>query len=143
MRLSGAGGTYGWEGGGGLSMLMGLAGDWVEGVEGRGVRNGSVCETRYTAFPPPSPPNKPPHLPFPPTAAGISGAIAIVSKTWHTCVLVADSGVKCWGSNDNGQLGIGSTTQQNSPVDVPGWGPTKFAFFYEDFNHKHDDSRLE
>ena len=49
MRLSGAGGTYGWEGGGGGFKLTCLAVDWVEGVEGRGVRSGSVCDSGSAA----------------------------------------------------------------------------------------------
>ena len=45
-------------------------------------------------------------------------AIAIAAGIDHTCVIVAGGGAKCWGGNDIGQLGIGSTAQQNSPADV-------------------------
>ncbi len=34
--------------------------------------------------------------------------------------MMAGGGVKCWGLNSYGQLGIGSNTDQNRPVDVPG-----------------------
>jgi alpha-tubulin suppressor-like RCC1 family protein len=36
----------------------------------------------------------------------------------HTCVVVAGGGVKCWGDNTYGQLGIGGTDQKNSPAAV-------------------------
>jgi hypothetical protein len=45
-------------------------------------------------------------------------AFAIVATWVNTCVLVTGGQAKCWGFNDYGQLGIGSTVQQNSPVDV-------------------------
>ncbi len=50
----------------------------------------------------------------------LSGASSIASAFGesHTCVLVTGGGVKCWGWNFYGQLGIGSTEQQSSPVDV-------------------------
>jgi alpha-tubulin suppressor-like RCC1 family protein len=49
-----------------------------------------------------------------------SGVTAIGTGGAHTCALLATGGVKCWGGNGYGQLGDGTTTQRNSPVDVSG-----------------------
>ncbi len=53
--------------------------------------------------------------------SGVS-AVAIALGSAHTCAIVNGGWVKCWGANGNGQLGIGSTTDETSPADVAGDG---------------------
>ncbi len=52
--------------------------------------------------------------------AGLS-AVTIDLGAAHTCVVITGGSVKCWGGNDFGQLGIGSTIVQKSPADVDLW----------------------
>ncbi len=41
-------------------------------------------------------------------------AQALVAGIYHTCALLDNGGVRCWGRNFNGQLGIGSTTNRGT-----------------------------
>lgn len=51
---------------------------------------------------------------------GIDDAIAITAGENHACVLRAGGTVACWGRNDYGQLGDGSTMTRTRPVAVSG-----------------------
>ena len=45
-------------------------------------------------------------------------AIDLAAGSYHTCALLQNGHVQCWGSNYTGQLGDGTTTDRSSPVTV-------------------------
>lgn len=61
----------------------------------------------------------PPGLP-PVLIEGISDTVQIVAGRFHSCALLGNGTVKCWGANGGGQLGNGTTSNSPSPVTVQG-----------------------
>ncbi len=52
---------------------------------------------------------------------GITGVVGVTAGANHTCALIADGGVDCWGDNNLGQVGIGTTTSNVlTPTPVVG-----------------------
>lgn len=54
-----------------------------------------------------------------PAFPDVAGALEIVQGTHHGCALLPGGTVKCWGGNENGQVGIGTTSfRVNTPTTV-------------------------
>ena len=56
----------------------------------------------------------------PVAVAGVTGATALALGDQHACALVAGGAVQCWGANDDGQIGDGTTQARPAPTMVPG-----------------------
>ena len=49
---------------------------------------------------------------------GPTNAIQITAGSAHACAILADGTVRCWGNNNEGQLGNGQTSASTSPLGV-------------------------
>ena len=54
-------------------------------------------------------------------------AVAIAAGYSQTCAILDDRSVSCWGINDRGQLGNGTTTDRNSPTQTSSLGTDRTA----------------
>ena len=59
------------------------------------------------------------------TPVPVSGGLSFASVSLgiginHTCGITSSGGANCWGQNDNGQLGDGTTAEHFTPVPVSG-----------------------
>jgi alpha-tubulin suppressor-like RCC1 family protein len=62
------------------------------------------------------------------SVAGISTAIGITANDVHACAVLRGGTVECWGANDYGELGDGTTNYSNTPVTVHAtYAPTSLS----------------
>lgn len=62
---------------------------------------------------------------YPVKVPGLTGVRQIAAARNHTCALTTQGLVYCWGLNNTGQLGIGTTVNQSSPQLVTGLSAVK------------------
>ncbi|MEG3601473.1 MAG: putative Ig domain-containing protein, partial [Candidatus Thermoplasmatota archaeon] len=54
-------------------------------------------------------------------------ATSIYAGGNYNCAILDDASVKCWGQNDQGQLGIGTSSNTNTPTTVASFGTGRTA----------------
>jgi len=59
-------------------------------------------------------------VPVPTQVTGIATAVTASAGFVHTCALLADGTLRCWGWNGYGELGDGTTNEATAPTQVVG-----------------------
>jgi alpha-tubulin suppressor-like RCC1 family protein len=49
-----------------------------------------------------------------------SGVSQVIARSYTACALLTTGSVKCWGYNNDGQIGDGTTTDRYTPTQVSG-----------------------
>ena len=96
---------------------LGLGGDHSCAVVGGGVQCWGSNQWGQLGYGNASPGSV---YPTPGAVWGIAGATSLTAGWYHNCAIVAGGGVKCWGSNDHGQLGNGALVDSVLPVVTNG-----------------------
>ncbi|MCU1690956.1 MAG: regulator of chromosome condensation [Frankiales bacterium] len=73
----------------------------------------------------------------------LTGVTALTAGAAHTCARVVDGTMTCWGSNDRGQLGDGTTTSRSLPALVVGIGGPGAGAQVMTAGDSHTCARLE
>jgi hypothetical protein len=105
--------------GSGFSCALRSAGTvacWGDNFNGA-LGNGAVLPPPPTADDPPPPPMK---ENTPQNVVGLAGATAIDTGSEHACAIAVSGTGFCWGLNNAGQLGDGTTTRNSTPQSVSG-----------------------
>ena len=92
--------------------------------------NGELGTGAAFPMPPATLPSQPKAVQVVTASGPLTGIVDIVGGYSHTCARDGNGGVWCWGSNIQGELGDGTTTQRNvaAPVlDAPAGAPVTGA----------------
>ena len=57
---------------------------------------------------------------MPVAVSGLADVISLDAGLFHTCAVLGDGSVHCWGGNNSGQLGCGTTDSTDLPTPVSG-----------------------
>ncbi len=83
---------------------------WCWGYTGHGqVGNGADIYSQAVWF-----------IQSPVQVVALSDVVSLSSSIWHTCAVLSDATVKCWGYNEAGGLGDRTTESRSTPVSVLG-----------------------
>ncbi|MBK6971243.1 MAG: hypothetical protein IPH29_19590 [Candidatus Microthrix sp.] len=63
---------------------------------------------------------RPSYALVPVAVAGMTDATALIAGDRHTCAILGNGDMSCWGSNWFGQLGNGTNDESIAPIAVPG-----------------------
>jgi alpha-tubulin suppressor-like RCC1 family protein len=58
--------------------------------------------------------------PSPLVVTDLDNAVHLSAGSGHTCALLDDATAACWGANEDGAVGDGTTVQRNQPTAVVG-----------------------